>query len=1056
MAPSTVTGSLGTASDTETAASTLQASGGVGNYTYALQTGGNAVVSGTYGSIQINADGSFVYTLTSPVTGATGNDGSNIVSGAESFVYVVTDSLGNTATGTITINVADDVPTATDNVNSVAAGSYAAVSGNVITDDDGQGADVLGADGASVTAVSGTTVSGSGSTYDFVVEGSYGVLELNSDGSYQYTRNAGTPGNVSDVFSYTLTDADGDADSATLTINIGNAGVEVSIPKAGGDQTTVYEAGLDAGGSQGSLNTETTTGSFTYVATDQPATITINGIEVTGANQSIAGAFGTLTITSLTAGTVGYSYTLTTAIDHNDGIANSDSFDIVVRDADSDTVNGTLTIDIINDVPSVSESSIGLGALAVDESDLSVAASANFASAFDISYGADGEQSTEYSLLLNGSNIGSGLYAVDNSDTSTTDGDGYGQGAEILLSQSGNVVTGSVGGEVYFTISLDASSGELTFDQQKEIWHGDTSDVNDVETLTTNAAGDLQIRATVIDGDGDIASAEIDLGAGVFNIYDDGPIPGTPPSLSIDVPISVVDVKDLGASWSAVSPNYGISIYNNDSDGEINLRWGSSSSSRSGYDFELNTGAVNIDQEFALGTLTHLNYPVPTASATLTTVDLNVSFNVVIDGEETAHTTTIQLKHVETPNNTSPNSHPDNDDIITILNNGASVSQITVGDRTFNFRVSGFLDANGNKVEQIFTTEGARSSFSLWAEIESTDDLPEASGNVIADYGQDGPGFISWDNGSGSDVTSGQIQGQYGVLNVQNGSYTYQVDRSARDSLDEGEVYIDIFTWYQTDADGDKVATNLEITLNGVANTAAPIALDLDGNGVEYLSMQAGVVFVDEATGQAFNTAWVADGDGLLVIDANNSGTVDELREFVFTEWSDSAETDMEAVAEVFDTNQNQMLDPGDEAWSQFAVWHDANSNGITDEGELLSLGELGIDSIALNYNDDSEARTDADGDVIIHGQSQVNWSDGTVSLAEDTSFTLTVSDVLFDDDEITLPDIGDSSSSPVIDNSAINIVDASVPEVDEVAALELDLALNITKQNLDPGWQGE
>ena len=107
-----------------------------------------------------------------------------------------------------------------------------------------------------------------------------------------------------------------------------------------------------------------------------------------------------------------------------------------------------------------------------------------------------------------------------------------------------------------------------------------------------------------------------------------------------------------------------------------------------------------------------------------------------------------------------------------------------------------------------------------------------------------------------------------------------------------------------------------------------------------------------------------------------------EAREYVFTEWSETARTDMEAVAEVFDTNQNQMLDAGDEAWSQFAVWQDANSDGVTDAGELVSLDDLGVESIALTYHETSEASEAADGEVKIFGQSDVTWDDGEVTIA--------------------------------------------------------------------------
>ncbi|TIW91325.1 MAG: hypothetical protein E5V45_34155, partial [Mesorhizobium sp.] len=61
----------------------------------------------------------------------------------DSFTYTVTDAHGNTTTGTILVDIVDDVPTAHADTNSVSEGSQ--VSGNVLTDGT---ADVLGADGA--------------------------------------------------------------------------------------------------------------------------------------------------------------------------------------------------------------------------------------------------------------------------------------------------------------------------------------------------------------------------------------------------------------------------------------------------------------------------------------------------------------------------------------------------------------------------------------------------------------------------------------------------------------------------------------------------------------------------------------------------------------------------------------------------------------------------------------------------------------------------------------------------------------------------------------------
>jgi len=174
--------------------------------------------------------------------------------------------------------------------------------------------------------------------------------------------------------------------------------------------------------------------------------------------------------------------------------------------------------------------------------------------------------------------------------------------------------------------------------------------------------------------------------------------------------------------------------------------------------------------------------------------------------------------------------------------------------------------------------------------------------------------------------------------------------------------------------------------------TSAPIAIDLDGDGIEYLGLDAGVTFAD-GSDEAIRTAWVAADDALLVFDANNSGTVDASREYVFTEWAEAATSDLAALREVFDTNQDDVLDASDDNWDQFKVWQDANSDGVTDEGELKSLDEVGITSIALTYNETSEASSEAGGDVLVAGQSDVTWADGRVTQAEDTAFAIAAAD---------------------------------------------------------------
>ncbi|MCQ4348415.1 retention module-containing protein, partial [Pseudomonas stutzeri] len=199
LAPGTVTGSLPGSSGETDADNQLDASGVV-PLSYALV--GSAV--GSYGVIQLNADGSYVYTLTRAYTGSGGNDGANVESGAETFTYRVTDGNGNVLTGTIRIDIVDDVPTAHADLASVVEGGT--VSGNVLSDGT---PDVFGADGPAagggvvgVRAAAGDSVTAASGGVGGSVAGLYGSLTLHADGSYSYvsTPDAVPAAGAQDVF----------------------------------------------------------------------------------------------------------------------------------------------------------------------------------------------------------------------------------------------------------------------------------------------------------------------------------------------------------------------------------------------------------------------------------------------------------------------------------------------------------------------------------------------------------------------------------------------------------------------------------------------------------------------------------------------------------------------------------------------------------------------------------------------------------------------------------------------------------------------------------------
>jgi hypothetical protein len=227
-----------------------------------------------------------------------------------------------------------------------------------------------------------------------------------------------------------------------------------------------------------------------------------------------------------------------------------------VTDADGDTATasinlGTGVFQIQDDGPSASVANSVAAAMILDESALPDPAenpvindgvndgirtfTASFAGNFNAPvYGTDGMGGVVYSLQLTGSNVGSGLYALDPTDKSIVDGDGYGQGAQIVLNQDGNTITGSVGQTNYFTITINPATGQVTFTQLNNVWHANTGSNDDTATLTLTSANLLKLVQTVTDADGDTATASINLGTGVFQIQDDGPSGIAPDGLYIE------------------------------------------------------------------------------------------------------------------------------------------------------------------------------------------------------------------------------------------------------------------------------------------------------------------------------------------------------------------------------------------------------------------------------------------------------------------------------------------------------------------------------------------
>ncbi|MCW1244556.1 retention module-containing protein [Pseudomonas sp. SAICEU22] len=361
LAPGTVTGSDPSATGETATGSLVDAvTGAIGAVTFALV--GNA--TGAHGQLLLNPDGSYTYTLTSPAsTSPAANDGPNVLS--ESFTYQATDSLGNTVTSTIVINIVDDVPQAhADNASVIEGGT---VSGNVLDND------VLGADGGAVVGVraGGDTSSPVTGGLNTQVNGTYGYLTLDANGNAVYHSNPGSVGEAgaTDVFTYTVRDADGDESTTTITIDVHNSCLVAETDH----DVTVYEKALDLKQDGQDLAAGTATGSEPG-STGETASGTLVG--------SVSGATGAVTFTLLgdATGAHGqlllnpdgsYTYTLTspatTSPNANDGPnVLTESFTYQATDALGNSTTGSLVVNIVDDVPKAVASERSVTATEID------------------------------------------------------------------------------------------------------------------------------------------------------------------------------------------------------------------------------------------------------------------------------------------------------------------------------------------------------------------------------------------------------------------------------------------------------------------------------------------------------------------------------------------------------------------------------------------------------------------------------------------------------------------------------------------------------------------
>nr|MBZ4203094.1 VCBS domain-containing protein [Methylovulum sp.] len=294
--------------------------------TISASSQGNLI--GSYGSVVLAADGSYVYTVDdSNSTVKALADSSQTLT--DTINYTVEDSGGLTSSATLTITVqgANDAPVGVDDSTTTTD----SITGNVLSND----TDVDTGDTSTVTLVSGGSVGVSTS-------GQYGAITLNADGGYSYVvDNTNTDilalsdtETLTETFAYTLQDAGGLTSTANLTITV--KGESTSLTAADDSATGVLSA----------------TGNV--LTNDTGTSIVVSAVNGNAVGSTQAGQYGNLVVNS------DGSYTYAT--DNTNQAVQAlrlssqtltDAFTYTIKDTSGQTKNATLSITVqgANDAP---------------------------------------------------------------------------------------------------------------------------------------------------------------------------------------------------------------------------------------------------------------------------------------------------------------------------------------------------------------------------------------------------------------------------------------------------------------------------------------------------------------------------------------------------------------------------------------------------------------------------------------------------------------------------------------------------------------------------------
>jgi len=162
-----------------------------------------------------------------------------------------------------------------------------------------------------------------------------------------------------------------------------------------------------------------------------------------------------------------------------------------------------------------------------------------------------------------------------------------------------------------------------------------------------------------------------------------------------------------------------------------------------------------------------------------------------------------------------------------------------------------------------------------------------------------------------------------------------------------------------------------------------------------------------DSNGFAERTGWITPGEGLLALDANGDGIINNGSELFGT-----ATVDGFTILEQYDSNGDGQITSADAIWDSLLIWRD-DGDGISTANELSSINDNDIVSIDLNDRAPRRRERRRAGNSIL-GISSFEGADGfdreviAVGFRTDQTNTryIVPDDFEYDADVFTLPNL--------------------------------------------------